>query len=125
MDAELARRSDRGRERRAGVEHGLKLYVFPAQTNQDLACRNFLTQSSPRKKFLVTPTCKRPGAVDQLFCRRAWTPRQSDEWEGQWISCLVGWFPHNSREWIELIIVTVLLWLLMMAIFELELNAVG
>jgi len=34
---------------------------------------------------------------------------------------MLGWFPHNSREWIELIIVTVLLWLLMMAIFELEL----
>jgi hypothetical protein len=32
-----------------------------------------------------------------------------------------GWLPHTSREWIELIIVTVLLWLLMMAIFELEL----
>ena len=34
---------------------------------------------------------------------------------------MLGWFPHTSREWIELIIVTVLLWLLMMAIFELEL----
>ena len=34
---------------------------------------------------------------------------------------MLGWFPHTTREWIELIIVTVLLWLLMMAIFELEL----
>jgi len=34
---------------------------------------------------------------------------------------LLEWFPHTSREWIELIIVTVLLWLLMVAIFELEL----
>jgi hypothetical protein len=34
---------------------------------------------------------------------------------------LLEWFPHTSREWIELIVVTVLLWLLMMAIFELEL----
>ena len=36
---------------------------------------------------------------------------------------MLGWFPHNSREWIELIIMTVLLWLLMMAIFELELGS--
>jgi hypothetical protein len=35
-----------------------------------------------------------------------------------------GWLPHTSREWIELIIMTVLLWLLMMAIFELELGSV-
>jgi hypothetical protein len=34
---------------------------------------------------------------------------------------MLGWFPHTSRGWIELIIVTVLLWLLMVAIFELEL----
>ena len=26
---------------------------------------------------------------------------------------LLGWFPHNHREWIEFIIVAVLLWLLM------------
>ena len=38
---------------------------------------------------------------------------------------MLGWFPHTNREWIELIIVTVLLWLLMMAIFELELNSVS
>jgi hypothetical protein len=37
---------------------------------------------------------------------------------------MLEWFPHTSREWIELIIVTVLLWLLMMAIFELELAQV-
>ena len=36
---------------------------------------------------------------------------------------MMGWFPHTSREWIELIIMTVLLWLLMMAIFELELGS--
>jgi hypothetical protein len=36
---------------------------------------------------------------------------------------MLGWFPHTSREWIELIIMTVLLWLLMMAIFELELGS--
>ena len=36
---------------------------------------------------------------------------------------MLGWFPHTSREWIELIIVTVLLWLLMMAILELELGS--
>jgi hypothetical protein len=38
---------------------------------------------------------------------------------------MVGWFPHSPVEWIELIIVAVLLWLLMMvAISELELNSV-
>ena len=38
---------------------------------------------------------------------------------------MLGWFPHTTREWIELIIMTVLLWLLMMAIFELELTSVS
>ena len=39
---------------------------------------------------------------------------------------MLGWFPHTNREWIELIIVTVLLWLLMMvAISELELRTVS
>ena len=38
---------------------------------------------------------------------------------------LLGWFPHTSREWIELIIMTVRLWLLMMAIFELELSSIS
>ena len=27
---------------------------------------------------------------------------------------MLGWFPHSSTEWIELIIVALLLWLLMM-----------
>jgi hypothetical protein len=35
----------------------------------------------------------------------------------------IGWLPHTSREWIELIIMTVLLWLMMMAVFELELGS--
>jgi hypothetical protein len=35
---------------------------------------------------------------------------------------LLGWFPHSSTEWFELIIVALLLWLLMVvAISELEL----
>jgi hypothetical protein len=39
---------------------------------------------------------------------------------------LLGWFPHNHREWIEFIIVAVLLWLLMvMAISELELTSIS
>ncbi len=39
---------------------------------------------------------------------------------------MVGWFPHSPVEWIELIIVAVLLWLLMVvAISELELSAVS
>ena len=36
---------------------------------------------------------------------------------------MLEWLPHTSREWIELIIMTVLLWLLMLAIFELELSS--
>jgi nitrate reductase NapE component len=36
-----------------------------------------------------------------------------------------GWFPHSPTEWIEFIIVAVLLWLLMVvAISELDLNSV-
>ena len=38
---------------------------------------------------------------------------------------MLGWFPHTRRGWIELIIMTVLLWLLMMTIFELELGFVS
>jgi hypothetical protein len=38
---------------------------------------------------------------------------------------MLGWFPHTATEWIELIIVAVLLWLLMMAVFELELNSIS
>jgi hypothetical protein len=38
---------------------------------------------------------------------------------------MLGWFPHNATEWIEFIIVALALWLLMMAIFELELNSVS
>ena len=39
---------------------------------------------------------------------------------------LLGWVPHNHREWIEFIIVAVLLWLLMvMAISELELTSIS
>jgi hypothetical protein len=38
---------------------------------------------------------------------------------------LLGWFPHNHREWIEFIIVALLLWLLMVvAISELDLNSI-
>jgi nitrate reductase NapE component len=34
---------------------------------------------------------------------------------------VLGWFPHTHREWIEFIIVALLLWLLMVvAISELE-----
>ena len=35
---------------------------------------------------------------------------------------MLGWFPHTSTEWLELIIVALLLWLLMVvAISEIEL----
>jgi hypothetical protein len=38
---------------------------------------------------------------------------------------VLGWFPHTPTEWIEFIIVAVLLWLLMVvAISDLELNSV-
>jgi hypothetical protein len=36
-----------------------------------------------------------------------------------------GWLPHTATKWIEFIIVALLLWLLMMAIFELELRTVS
>jgi hypothetical protein len=39
---------------------------------------------------------------------------------------MLGWFPHTSREWIEFIIVALLLWLLMVvAISELDLSSVS
>lgn len=34
------------------------------------------------------------------------------------IDRMLGWFPHTSREWIELIIVTILLWLLLYLILS-------
>ena len=38
---------------------------------------------------------------------------------------VLGWFPHIPTEWIEFIVVAVLLWLLMVvAISELELSSV-
>jgi hypothetical protein len=38
---------------------------------------------------------------------------------------MLGWFPHTTTEWIEFIIVALLLWLLMVvAISELELSSV-
>jgi hypothetical protein len=41
------------------------------------------------------------------------------------IDKMLGWFPQTATEWIEFIIVAVLLWLLMVvAISELELNTV-
>ena len=39
---------------------------------------------------------------------------------------MLGWFPHNATEWIEFLIVALLLWLLMVvAISELELTSVS
>ena len=39
---------------------------------------------------------------------------------------LLGWFPHTTTEWIEFIIVALLLWLLMVvAISELDLSSVS
>ena len=38
---------------------------------------------------------------------------------------VIGWFPHTTVEWIELIVVAALLWLLMVvALSEIELGAV-
>ena len=37
---------------------------------------------------------------------------------------VIGWFPHTPVEWIELIIVALLLWLLMVVALEIELGAV-
>jgi hypothetical protein len=39
---------------------------------------------------------------------------------------MLGWFPHTSTEWIELIIVALLLWLLMMVVIsEIELGSIS
>jgi hypothetical protein len=39
---------------------------------------------------------------------------------------MLGWFPHSSTEWFELIIVPLLLWLLMVVVIsEIELNSVS
>ena len=39
---------------------------------------------------------------------------------------VLGWFPHSPTEWLEFIIVAVLLWLLMVvAISELDLSSVS
>jgi hypothetical protein len=39
---------------------------------------------------------------------------------------MLGWFPQNATEWIEFIIVALLLWLLMVvAISELELSSIS
>jgi hypothetical protein len=39
---------------------------------------------------------------------------------------MLGWFPHTTTEWIEFIIVALLLWLLMVvAISELDLSSVS
>jgi hypothetical protein len=38
---------------------------------------------------------------------------------------MLGWFPHSSAEWIELIIVALLLWLLMVVVIsEIELSSI-
>ena len=47
------------------------------------------------------------GRCDNLFT--GWRLAKSS------LDKMLGWFPHTTTEWIELIIVTVLLWLLMMA----------
>jgi hypothetical protein len=39
---------------------------------------------------------------------------------------MLGWFPHSSTEWIELIIVALLLWLLMVVVIsEFELSSIS
>ena len=39
---------------------------------------------------------------------------------------VLGWFPHTATEWIEFIIMAVLLWLLMVvAISELDLSSIS
>ena len=39
---------------------------------------------------------------------------------------MLGWFPHTPAEWIEFIIVALLLWLLMVvAISELDLSSIS
>ena len=58
------------------------------------------------------------GRCDNLFA--GWRLAMSS------LDKMLGWFPHNHREWIEFIIVALLLWLLMVvAISELELTSIS
>jgi hypothetical protein len=58
------------------------------------------------------------GRCDNLLARRRLAMSSIDK--------MLGWFPHNATEWIEFIIVALLLWLLMVvAISELELSSVS
>ena len=42
------------------------------------------------------------------------------------IDKMLGWFPHTATEWIEFIIVAVLLWLLMVVVIsEIELSPIS
>jgi hypothetical protein len=39
---------------------------------------------------------------------------------------LLGWFPHTATEWIEFIVVALLLWpLMVVAVSELDLNSIS
>jgi hypothetical protein len=39
---------------------------------------------------------------------------------------MLGWFPHTATEWIEFIIVALLLWLLMVVVIsEIELSSIS
>jgi hypothetical protein len=58
------------------------------------------------------------GRCDNLFA--GWRLAMSS------LDKMLGWFPHNHREWNEFIIVALLLWLLMVvAISELDLSSVS
>ena len=57
------------------------------------------------------------GRCDNLFA--GWRLAMSS------LDKMLEWLPHTTTEWIEFIIVALLLWLLMMAVFELELNSIS
>ena len=58
------------------------------------------------------------GRCDNLF--DGWRPAMSS------LDKMLGWFPHTTTEWIEFIIVALLLWLLMVVgISELDLSSVS
>jgi len=58
------------------------------------------------------------GRCDNLLA--GWKPAMSS------LDKMLGWFPHSSTEWFELIIVTLLLWLLMVVVIsEFELSSIS
>src|SRR5262245_25511188 len=61
-----------------------------------------------------------PTTINACYIAAGWRLAMSS------LDKMLGWFPHNATEWIEFIIVALLLWVLMVvAISELELTSIS